>query len=118
QLYRRKRVSHGLDIGVRNHELDALDTGLNHPVDRIAPTTTHADDFDSGSELLLIEHHRQPATRFFVECDHLPSPGRVIIFYYVFKHYFEVLGLREERLEAIGDPREPTPGAFPHPGAI
>src|SRR5216684_7014256 len=28
------------------------------------------------------------------------------------------LGLREERPKSFGDPREPTPGAFPHPGAI
>jgi len=63
---------HGLDIGVGDEELDALDAGLNHPVDGVPTTPAHPDDFDLGGELVgLIERHGQPVVaRLLVKCDH------------------------------------------------
>ena len=48
-----------LGVGVDRDELDAVDTGIDHPVDGIAARSTDADDFDAGEGLA---HHVVPVS--------------------------------------------------------
>jgi hypothetical protein len=81
QLGRGQRCAHRQNVGVRDHELDALDACLNHSVDGVPTTPAHPDDFDPGRKLVIFHHDRQVARAgLLVKCDHLPSPGRLLLF--------------------------------------
>ena len=45
-----------LRVGVDGDELDALEAGLDHPVDGIDATATDADDLDDGQVILGCSH--------------------------------------------------------------
>src|SRR5690606_7721549 len=47
-----------LGVGVDGDELDALEPGIDHPVDRVAATSTDADHLDDGEVVLRVVGHR------------------------------------------------------------
>jgi hypothetical protein len=72
QLHRREGVTHGLQIGVGDEELDALDPGLDHPVDGVPASPTHPDDLDFRRKLLFFERDcERSVARPLVKRDHL-----------------------------------------------
>ena len=47
-----------LRIGVHSDELNALETGVDHPVDGVHATAAHTDDLDHCQIVLRVTHHR------------------------------------------------------------
>jgi hypothetical protein len=47
-----------LGVGVDGDELDALQTGVDHSVHRVASTAADTDDLDHGQVVLRSAHHR------------------------------------------------------------
>jgi hypothetical protein len=54
-----------LQIGVGDEEVDALDAGLDHAVDRVAAAAADADDLDARARgrRLVVDEHSQAVVR-------------------------------------------------------
>ena len=75
-----------LQIGVGDDELDALEAGLNHPVDGVPAAATDADDFDPGAGPGFVGQLQAEILRSAAACSAaaawcfsraLPPPSRV-----------------------------------------